>query len=485
MKRMFNHISWLNQREHLRVENLNLRRRAWEAIASVTLSRLVRIGEQFILVPIYLSAWGVDTYGEWLTLTAITTFLSLTNVGLGQAAASEIVMAIGAGDHERAQRVFSSSAFMLSVIALVVIAVLAAISLHADISALAGFTKIAHREAAVITLCTGATVVLSFFCAPLYAVFSTIIGAGRANLLPTSIKIGEVILTAFAVLLGGTPAIVALIILLSVIITVGSYLAAIHGLAQGLRVLSFKLDKESLLRMLKPSLGNFSLFLSVNMIGSQLPRIILFSMLGSSAVAIFTVTSTYTRVARVFSGIIPFALQVDVGHAYGAGDVLRFVDFVKKMCRISVWSAIFLGSGLFLCSFFLIPFWTNGRVSVDVILLLSLIAGSIVGSLVDPILAALTIINRIGAIGLVHFLSLLLGLVISSVFLVRFGPAAVAIALIVPEVAVILFGRSELGRRGGEEPMRLREFIRWPGDLLHRELSALLHWSLVAKLLGR
>src|ERR1019366_479932 len=148
-------------------ERSNLRRRAWEAIVSVVFSRFVRMSELFVLVPVYLSAWGVGTYGEWLTITAMTAFLSLTNVGLGQAAASEIIMAIGAGDHERAQRAFSSSAFMLSVITLAVIAVLAVISLLVDISAFAGFTQLGRREAAVIALYTGVTVILLFFCAPL------------------------------------------------------------------------------------------------------------------------------------------------------------------------------------------------------------------------------------------------------------------------------------------------------------------------------
>jgi O-antigen/teichoic acid export membrane protein len=467
-------------------ERSKLRRRAWEAIVSVVFSRFVRTGEQFILVPIYLSAWGVDTYGEWLTLTAMTAFLSFTNFGLGQAAASEIVMAIGAGDRERAQQAFSSSAFMLSVIALVVIAGLAAISLHVDISALAGFTKLGRREAAVIASCTGVNVILWFFCEPLSAALSATIGAGRANLLPTLVGIGQVIFIAVALLRGGTPEVAALITSLSALMTLLGYLAVIRRLAPWLRVLSFKPDQASLLRMLKPSFGYLTLFVSVNIFGTQLPRIILFSVLGSSAVTIFSVTTTYARTIRTLSGIVSPALQVEVGHAYGAGDASRFVDLVNKMCRISIWSAIALGGGLFLCSFFLIPFWTNGRVSVDLILLAFLIAEAVLGSLGDPILTALTIINRVGTIAWVHVLTLLLGLAVGSIFLNRIGPVAIAIGLIVPDVAVILFGRSELGRRGGEaKPLRVRELVRWPGDLLHGEFNVLLRSSVGAKFLRR
>lgn len=466
-------------------ERSKLRRRAWEAIVSVVFSRFIRTGEQFILVPIYLTAWGVDIYGEWLTLTAITAFLSFTNLGLGQAAASEIVMAIGAGDRERAQRAFSSCVFMLAVIGLVVIVVLAVISLHIDLSALVGFTKLGRREVVVITLCTGVTVILSFFCAPLSAILSATIGAGQANLLPSSIKIGEVTFIAVVLLRGGDPEVAALIFLLSAIMMVIGYLVIIHRLAPWLAVLSLKPDQEILLRLLKPSLGYLALFVSVNIVGIQLPRIILFSVLGSSAVTIFSVTTTYARTIRVLSGIIPFAMQVEVGHAYGTGHLSRFVDLINKMCRISVWSAIPVAGGLFLCSSFLIPFWTNGRVSVDLILLVFLIVESVVGSLADPIIIALTVVNRVGMIAWVHILSLLLGVAVSSIFISHFGPVAMAIGLIVPDVTVILFGPRGLGCKGGEQKtLRLRELVRWPGDFLKIEVNALLRSSLVRKIFG-
>ncbi len=467
-------------------EKSKFRRRAWEAISSVVFSRIVRTGEQFILVPIFLSAWGVDTYGEWLTLTAMTAFLSFTNFGLGQAAASEIIMAIGAGDRERAQRAFSSSAFMLSVIALVVIAILVVISLKVDISTLAGFVKLGRLETAIIVSCTGITVILQFFNAPISAALSATIGAGRANLLSTSIKIVEIILIAFVLLEGGSPKSAALIMLLSVAMLIVLQLAFLQRLTPWLRLLLFETDKESLLWMLKPSIGYFTLYVSVNLVGTQLPRIILFSALGSSAVTIFSVTTTYARTIRVLSGIISPALQVEVGYAYGAADPSRFVNLVNKMCRISVWSAIVLGGGLFIGSFFLIPFWTNGAVSVNLILLLLLIAGSVIGSLADPIMNALTIINRVGIIAWTHLVTLLLGLAVSSIFLSRFGPAAIAAALVVPDVVVILIGRREIGRNEGEiELLRLRELVRWPGDLLQREFNALWSSSLVSKFLGR
>jgi hypothetical protein len=275
-------VSYLENNDVLK--RPNLRQRAWEAIASVVFSKFVRIGEQLVLVPVYLVAWGIDTYGEWLTVTAATAFVSLTNVGLNQAAASEIVMAIGAGDRERAQRALSNSNAILTLIALIGITVLTVIALDVNLSALGGFIKLAPRDLAVIVWGTGATVILLFSCGPLFAALSATIGAGRANLVPTSTKIGEAILIAVALLRGGSPEIVALIMFLFAIITVAGYFVVTHRFAPWLKLFSLKIDRELLLRLVRPSFGYLTLFLSMNLVGTALPRIMLFSTLGSSAV---------------------------------------------------------------------------------------------------------------------------------------------------------------------------------------------------------
>jgi O-antigen/teichoic acid export membrane protein len=468
------------------LERSGLRQRAWEAIVSVVFSRFVRIAEQFILVPICLSVWGVAAYGEWLTLTAMTAFLSFSDFGFGQTAAGEIVMGIANNDRERAQKAFASYTFMLTVIALIIVAILIAISLRIDISALAGFTRLGSHEAGIIASCTGITMILTFYRTPLSAVLGATIGAGRANLLPALFKIAEVTLVAVAVFRGGTPAVASGLMLVAGILTVVGYFIVIPRVAPWFKVLSIVPDREVLFRMLKPSLGNLTLFFSVNMIGTQLPRIILFSALGSSAVAVFSVTATYARTIRTLSGIVSYALQIEVGHAYGAGDSPRFVNLVSKMCRVSVWSAVVLGSGAFIFAFLFIPLWTNGRMSVDVILLICLIIESVIASLSDSILYALTVINKVAASAGIHLSTLLLGLAVSSMFLSRFGPAAIAFGLIAPDIAVILFGwRGVELKRGEDEAIRLSQLIKWPGDLLKNEFNALLRSSVWAKVVGR
>jgi len=68
------------------------------------LQKLVRAGEQLLLVPFFVASWGPTYYGEWLTLTAIPTALALSDLGIGTAAANTFVLRYAGGDEEGAKR---------------------------------------------------------------------------------------------------------------------------------------------------------------------------------------------------------------------------------------------------------------------------------------------------------------------------------------------------------------------------------------------
>ena len=64
-------------------------RLAFRRVASGVLANLfgltIRGAAQLLQVPVFLVAWGAATYGEWLLLTAIPSYLALSNLGFGAA----------------------------------------------------------------------------------------------------------------------------------------------------------------------------------------------------------------------------------------------------------------------------------------------------------------------------------------------------------------------------------------------------------------
>lgn len=76
---------------------------------AATLQKLLRVLDQLLLVPFFITAWGAAYYGEWLTLMVIPTVLSFSDMGFGTAAANAFVLKYAGGDRQGAADIAKSS----------------------------------------------------------------------------------------------------------------------------------------------------------------------------------------------------------------------------------------------------------------------------------------------------------------------------------------------------------------------------------------
>lgn len=70
-------------------------------LAQITL-KVIRVLEQLLLIPFFLTAWGAAYYGEWITLSIIPTVLTFTNFGFGSAVSNSFVLAYTGGNKQKA-----------------------------------------------------------------------------------------------------------------------------------------------------------------------------------------------------------------------------------------------------------------------------------------------------------------------------------------------------------------------------------------------
>jgi O-antigen/teichoic acid export membrane protein len=56
-------------------------KRLFQGIGANFLGQLINIASRIVLVPLFLLAWGADIYGEWLLLSSLVAYLSLTEMG--------------------------------------------------------------------------------------------------------------------------------------------------------------------------------------------------------------------------------------------------------------------------------------------------------------------------------------------------------------------------------------------------------------------
>lgn len=69
---------------------------------AMLVQKIVRILDQLLLVPFFLTAWGAAYYGEWLTLSIIPSVLAFSDLGFGSAVCNSFVLSYASGDKQSA-----------------------------------------------------------------------------------------------------------------------------------------------------------------------------------------------------------------------------------------------------------------------------------------------------------------------------------------------------------------------------------------------
>ena len=83
--------------------------------AATLFQQAVVAGRQLVTVPFFLYAWGAETYGEWLTLSAIPMAMALCDLGLGTAAANSFVLNYNRGEVVGAARAMKTGLLLIAV----------------------------------------------------------------------------------------------------------------------------------------------------------------------------------------------------------------------------------------------------------------------------------------------------------------------------------------------------------------------------------
>lgn len=83
---------------------------------ATVVQKAVIAARQLLVVPFFLSTWGLEQYGEWITLSAIPTAMSLWNLGLGTAAGNRFVLCHGAGDTAGAARAMRAGMWLVTLV---------------------------------------------------------------------------------------------------------------------------------------------------------------------------------------------------------------------------------------------------------------------------------------------------------------------------------------------------------------------------------
>ncbi len=320
-------------------------------------AQLVTIGIQLASLPLFLAHWDLDTYGRWLVISAIPSYLALADVGLVTAAGNRMTM-----DAERdpvaANRVFQSALVGMGLVcgALLLLLALALWVLPVSLGVEAG------QRGAIALLALG--VVCALFGGLPEAVFRASGRYAWATSAATSIRLAEWAGGMLGLLADGSFVAVALGMLLPRAAGTAALVWQARRSAPAFRWGRQEASRAELRRLVAPA-ASFMVFPLANALSLQGVTLVVAGTLGPAAAAVFNTYRTLARVTVQASGVFSHALWPEFSRLAGGGDAEGLARLYRRGRAIGAALALLTGLAAYGLAAPVLEHWSQGRIAFE------------------------------------------------------------------------------------------------------------------------
>ncbi|MEJ2408462.1 MAG: hypothetical protein P8Y48_03750 [Novosphingobium sp.] len=391
------------------------------------------------LIPVMLSKWGLEVYGAWVAITALASYVGMSNFGLTNASAVEMMLASGAGEIERARRVLLSTVAFLGLLTIPVVLLVSAAVLFAPLRDWLNLTQTSTKEANIMLIC----VVAQVWQMTIRGVYAGAIAAtgrfGASNIIQATVRLLEFLTLVIEIywfnagiaLAAATLAVTAALDLLIHIICTARYVP-------WSRPWSFSLHRRTLSALIQPSLGNLTIQIGLGIVLVQGPRVILSVLLGPAAVALFAVHSTAARLIQQVASIVISPLNMEMSLSIGREDRNATTRLIATGTQVVTIMALGALLALAVTGPWLLPWWTRGTVSFMPGLFAALALMMLLNSFSSVMYGAVTGTNRILIPALLMLTSGIIGIAFGGLASLRWGVAAMGMGAALGELMILL-----------------------------------------------
>lgn len=326
------------------------------------IQKIIRILDQLLLVPFFLTTWGAEYYGEWLTLSIIPSVLALADLGFGSAGSNSFVLAYASGNKQKAADINKSSFFTISISILIGIVLTIIILIIGNKSHLFEKSLIPVSDAMLAVTFIMAARLISFYSQLIEGYFRSARKAALGNLMisgqsASNIVVGICILMAGYKIVGYAISLLIVSIIFNIIyFIIGKGLIDLKGFQGHILKKDIKqISTKGLGYMMNP------IWQSLYFQGGTL---VIRLTLGAESVAIFNTVRTVCRSVNQLYSIINASIFPDLQYEYGRGNT----QIVHRLFRIAVLFSMMIGiiGSIFLTLFgnSLYQWWTKNLLIV-------------------------------------------------------------------------------------------------------------------------
>ncbi len=333
---------------------MTMRKRLIQGIGANFLGQIINLASRVLLVPLFLTAWGAKVYGEWLLLSSIVAYLSLTDLGGQLYIVNRLTQAQAQGDTPLFRKILHTGLSLFLILPLAVFVVFLGVIFFFPPGALLQITITSRQVVFLVLAIMAFQFVFSLPQGILVGVYRAVGLLPRGVMLTNTMQAVTIILVALGLWLRvGLVAIAGLQLL--------PYLAValVAGRDLNRRFPQFQLlslretDLSFGLTFIKPSLHFFGIQLA-QAFSVQGTVLVVGMVLGSVQVVVFATMRTIINLIRSFFEQISHAAWPELTRLDSQHDEEKFFLLFRAMFRSTLIAAVifmaifhFWGEGLY------------------------------------------------------------------------------------------------------------------------------------------
>ena len=405
-------------------------------LAQVTL-KVIRVLEQLLLIPFFLTAWGAAYYGEWVTLSIIPTVLAFSNFGFGTAAGNSFVLAYLSGDKQKAANV-NKSGILVVLCSIIFGAIITTIVLFiVDSFDLFDNSLIPATEAIIAVGLLMIGRLIAFYRQLIEGYFRATRRAALGNFIYSGYFAANLLIGFFVLCFGGRVISYAFsLFIISVLFTliyffIGRRLINLNGCKGKLTLLDVK-------QITSKGLG-YMMELVWQSIYFQGTTMVVRLTLGNESVAAFNTMRTACRSVSQIFNVVNGSVFPELQYAYGKGNL----NAVHRLFRLSILTSMFIGVIgtllLFLFGMDIYNLWTQGKLSVSNDIWNTIILGVLFNSVWWTGIVAYSVTNKPYKLALVSTITACLSVCTSYSLSFNFGLLGIVIGVVLFDFIMMFY----------------------------------------------
>jgi O-antigen/teichoic acid export membrane protein len=343
-----------------------LLRRLAAGFGAQGLAIVVRLAQQFVMVPLFLRAWDAAIYQDWLLLTAGTSFLVLIDLGLRHYMANLMLIAWSKGDAPTFHHTLHVG---LGIYAGILLLAAPAVALAAWFAIAQGWLDFGAAASDAALLAVVGMAAYTLVAMPIGLVFSVYAARGdtaRGINLATASTVIETVAVGWALWLGVPAAAVALVYLIAMVAFGAGLWIDLGRRYPDIRIRAALPTRSDLAQNIPRAIDYVVIPLAQSAV-LQGTVLILGALAGKAAapVVVFTTLRTLANLVRQVVNQAGQVTSIELTRFHAQGDRARLERLYLAGARLLCGAGGLLAGAVLAVAPFFLAIWTRGKVEYD------------------------------------------------------------------------------------------------------------------------